>query len=238
MYVPRLHSRRLLLPPGWVALGFLLLLGCQALLAHRSQIRIDYRVELAMPIPEKMVAKLDYVSPMKPFTKPLADIKPVTHWHTVSLKGRKLNDFVNSAVAATALRSIDAEITQAAGVKVCFQQGATNSNLLAMLDLVNRLGHPIYWLDIEHQPTTFYAVNRQAIKTVKAVTPTPKYVPFCIASLPEKYEPPIAILSPWQIAQRDFASLWQQPWRLIAILIATLAALSTYRLARPRPSLR
>jgi len=33
MYVPRRHYRRLLLPPGWVALRFLLLLGCQVLLA-------------------------------------------------------------------------------------------------------------------------------------------------------------------------------------------------------------
>lgn len=35
LFLPRRYYRRLLLPLGWVALGFLLLLGCQALLSHR-----------------------------------------------------------------------------------------------------------------------------------------------------------------------------------------------------------
>jgi hypothetical protein len=238
MHIPRRHSRRLLLPPGWVALGFLLLLGCQALLAHRQQISVYHKLELAMPIPENMSAKTYHTPYVKAFTKPLADIKPATRWSIINLNGRKLHDFVNSALVATAVQGIDADATQAAGVKICFQTGATYSNVIAMLDLVNRLDHPRYWLDVEHQPTAFYAVNSKAVKPIREEGLAPKYVPFCISPVLEKYEPPIPIPTFWQVAQQDFADLWQQPWRLTAMLIASIAALSIYRLARPRSSLR
>ncbi|MGI4736024.1 MAG: hypothetical protein ACRYG7_12685 [Janthinobacterium lividum] len=49
MFLPRRHYRRLLLPPGWVALGFLLLLGCLALLSHRQQLRLENVLQLTMP---------------------------------------------------------------------------------------------------------------------------------------------------------------------------------------------
>ncbi len=237
MYVPRRHSRRLLLPPGWVALGFLLLLGCQALLAHRRQISVYHKLELAMPIPENMAAKTYHAPYVKAFTKPLADIKPATRWNIINLNGRKLHDFVNSALIATAMQGIDADATQAAGVKICFQTGATYGNVVAMLDLMNRLSYPRYWLDIEHQPTAFYAVNSQAVKPIKE-GPTLKYLPFCISPVSEEYEPPVPTPSSWQIAQQNFDNLWQQNWRPVALLIAAIAALSFYRLARPRPSLR
>lgn len=238
MHAPRRHTRRLLLPPGWVALGFLLLLGCQALLAHRRQMQVEYKLELAMPIPEKMASEFNFSPHIRPFTKPLADVKPTTHWHTINFNGGKLNDFASGAMVATAMRSIEKESTHAAGIKVCFQQGATYSSLVATLDLMNQLSHPRYWLDIEHQPTAFYAVNGQAIKIIREAVPAPRYLPFCISPLPENYEPPVPIPSFWQIAQQNFANLWQQPWRLSAILIAAVAALGFYRLARPRLSLR
>jgi hypothetical protein len=231
MYMPRRHYRRLLLPPGWVALGFLLLLGCQVLLAHRRQMRVDYIMELPMPIPEEMAAKLSYSPYIKPFAKPLADIKSTTRWSTVSFNGRKLNDFVNGAMAATAIRDIYARATHAAGVKVCFQEGATYGNLMTMLDLMYRLDRHRYWLDIEHSPTAFYVVNKQAIKAKKEAAPTPGYMLLCVSPLPGKYEPPIPVPTQWQVAQRAFTNLWQRAW-LPTTLIAVISALSLYRLRR------
>jgi hypothetical protein len=231
-----------LLPPGWVALGFLLLLGCQALLAHRRQLQLPSILRLQMPIPERMVIEIDntYAKDFKLFTKPLADIKPETHWATINFNGRRLNDFVNGAIATTAVRSADADTIHAAGVKVCFQSGTTYGSVVAMLDLMERTGHRSYWLDIEHQPTAFYVVNDLAIKhdddgledapPVKART--------CYVAPIEEYQPSSFLFSSWTKHQQDFTNLWQQPWQPVALLIASIAALSFYRLARPRPSIR
>jgi len=45
----RRFRRPLLLPPGWVALGFLLLIGCLLLQAHWRQLRLVNVVQLTMP---------------------------------------------------------------------------------------------------------------------------------------------------------------------------------------------
>jgi hypothetical protein len=239
MYAPRRHTRRLLLPPGWVALGFLLLLGCQALLAHRQQISVYHKLELAMPIPEKMAAQYPSYDAIRQFSNLLSYIKSETQWGSVNFNGKKLNDFISDAMTVNAVQAMRADTAHARGVRIYFRLGATYDNLVAVLDLMDRLGHPIYWLDIEHSPTVFYVVNKQAFEDAKQEgeeVSRPALDYYCVR--PEKYEPLIQIPSSWQIAQQNFTNLWQQPWQLIAILIATLAALTFYRLARPRPSIR
>lgn len=217
MHAPRRHTRRLLLPPGWVALGFLLLLGCQALLAHRRQLQVPNILRLQMPIPERMATALNhnaYAKDFKLFTKPLADIKPETRWNTINFNGKKLNDFVNGATVATAVQSADADTVHATGVKVYFQSGTTYSSLVAILDLMKRTGHQSYWFDIEHQPTAFYIVNEQAIKReedgLEKVTPSKTMT--CYTMPVEKYQPPTSFFSSWKTYWERFANLWQQPW--------------------------
>ena len=48
-YLPRRHRRRLLLPPGWVALAGLLLLGCLALRPWQERLKRQVVLELTMP---------------------------------------------------------------------------------------------------------------------------------------------------------------------------------------------
>ncbi len=238
MYAPRRYSRRLLLPPGWVALGFLLLLGCQALLAHRRQLRQYGAIQLTMPVPEKMAVKYPTYYGIALFPSLWSRIKRETRWDNINLNGGKLNDFVNDVVTANAVQAVRIDTAHARGVRIYFRPGTTYRNLVSVLDLMNRLEHPRYWLDIEHSHTVFYVVNKKAIKPVTQVGEVVSYSALGCCVRMEKYEPPILAPSFWQIAQRDFVSIWQQPWRLIAILIAALATLSIYRLARPRPSLR
>lgn len=238
MYVSRRHTRRLLLPPGWVALGFLLLLGCQLLLAHWRQMQVTTVLQLQMPVLERVAATYPVGNIMRKFSNTLSRIKRETNWHTVYFDGDKLSQFMNDAEVAKAMSSIAADNTHARGVRIYFRPGTTYGNLVSLLDLINRLGHQRYWFDVEHQPTTFYAVNSQALRPIREEGLTPRYVPLCMSPIVGKYEPPISVPSSWQIAQQDFADLWQQPWRLSTILIATIAALNVYRLARPRPSLR
>lgn len=148
MYAPRRYTHRLLLPPGWVALGFLLLLGCQALQTHRWQMKVDYKLELPMPILERVAAKYPVGDIMRKFSKPLSQVRRETHWHTVHFNGGKLNHFINNAVITNAVRSMQAEAANASGVRVCFQPGTTYAELVNLVDLMNRLSQRRYWLDI------------------------------------------------------------------------------------------
>lgn len=238
MYVPRRHSRRLLLPSGWVALGFLLLLGCQVLLAHRRQMSVYYKLELTMPIPEKMAAKYPAYDGIQQFSNLLSHINRETQWGRVDFNAKKLNDFISDAMTTNAVQAVRADTAYARGVRIYFRPGTTHGNLVSVLDLMNRLGCQIYWLDIEHSPTVFYVVNKKAFKPVKqeGEAVSQSALGYCVR--PEKYETPIPIPTFWQIIHQDFAGFWQQPWRPIALLIVALVVLSIYRLARPRPAAR
>jgi len=169
MHVPRRHSRRLLLPPGWVALGFLLLLGCQVLLAHRRQLQLYSVMQLNMPLLEKLAEEKrkkggpdSYI-----FSKPLANIKTTTHWRNASFIVKPRRDSVNEAIIKSAVLAIQADEDHARGVRIRFGRGATYSSLMNLLDMMLRLNQPMYWLDIEHRPTTFYIVNGKAVKAKK-----------------------------------------------------------------------
>jgi hypothetical protein len=229
MYAPRRHSRRLLLPPGWVALGFLLLLGCQALLAHRQQLRLPNVIQLQLP-PWKSKGDSWGV----PVYGPMSKINSFRPWHDAALTGAPLNDFINATSAEVAVKAINADTNRAGGVRIRFGQHTTYSNLVSVLDMMNYLNHKRYWLDIRHNPVTLYAITNQY---VPVKTNGFSLLGGCL--LYDDVYIPTPPVSTWeQILIRDISSLWQKAWRLPTLLFIVLITLSIYRLARPRPSLR
>jgi hypothetical protein len=163
MHAPRRHSRRLLLPPGWVALGFLLLLGCQALLAHRRQLRQESMLQLTMPYTEAQAKKRhqEGVSYSVMFYMPLSYVSTRRNWHTAQLIGKPMNDFINIELVEKAVRTIQADTSHVGSVRVYLHPGASYASLVYLLDMMNRLNQREYWFDIEHQPATFYIVTRK-----------------------------------------------------------------------------
>ena len=170
MYVSRRHSRRLLLPPGWVTLGFLLLLGCQIIIINKQWLQPKNVLQLTMPLLERIAEekRRDGELDTYLFSKPLASIKTATSWQNASLVGKLLSDSVNEAKIKAAVLALQADEGHARGVRVHFGSSATYRNLASLLDMMLRLNQPRYWLDIEHQPTTFYIVNGRAVKTRKS----------------------------------------------------------------------
>jgi len=144
----------LLLPPGWVALGFLLLLGCQALQPWRGQLRLWNMLQVTMPsrLPDSFWR--DY----PPFyaSRQLAQFRP---WHEVKLVGQLLPDFLSLNQLAAASRAIKLDTLRAGGVRVRFGPGATYANLVQVLDCMLYTGQQKYWWDIRSKPTVFYAIT-------------------------------------------------------------------------------
>jgi hypothetical protein len=225
----------LLLPPGWVALGFLLLLGCQALLAHRQQLQQYGVMQLRMPAikPDTTMARLmtkDYDIPYRS----LSELDAARKWHTVDYWGRFLTDADNARYIKTAVQLIKADSAHDGGVRIRLHEHATYANLVEVLGIMDICKQPRYFLDIRNQPTTLYAITN---KYVPVKSNTYSMVGECVlyndVSIPT---PPVPTWE--QILSRDISSLWQKAWRLSTLLFIGLSALSIYRLTRPRPSLR
>lgn len=232
MHALRRHSRRLLLPPGWVALGFLLLLGCQALLANRRQMQRYGVMQLAMPAlkPNKEFIywmrqhKQSYTDYSQLSVKELNKLRP---WHDAEFTGIPFLDFFNEQITQDEIEAMQANSCQAGGVRIRFSKQATYENLVDALDIMNITNQAKYWLDIIHKPVTLYAITDKSSPHYSSRLTAPPcggmsyYLPLTKCTL-----------------RQNFASLWQQPWQPVTLLIASIAALSLYRLARPRPSLR
>ncbi len=163
MHVPRRHSRRLLLAPGWVALGFLLLLGCQVILARRQQLPLHI-IELGMPfLDKKEVAKypLSTLSALEKLRlhSPLAALKPTMYWQHVRFTGNRQNDSLSRVDLTKIVAPIRADIGGAQGVQVRFGEGATYDTMIYVLDLVQQVSPRYYWFGKNGNVTTFYIVS-------------------------------------------------------------------------------
>jgi hypothetical protein len=234
MYAPRRHSRRLLLPPGWVALGFLLLLGCQALLAHRRQLRQERILQLVMPFYSKEQAQA-YEEYGRHYSigayKPLAGLINTPRWCTISLTGKPLNDFLSITTFKANVLAL-ARDTSSAGIQVSFAPGATYGSLLRLLDIMESLGYGKYWFDIHGKEPIFYSIGR-AVKSkpiIKESSPRTYRQDFCGTS---DYQ-----IRPDAVPTRPTSSELLHSWQPATLLFAALSILNIYRLARSRPSLR
>jgi hypothetical protein len=159
MHVSRRHSRHMLLPPGWVALGFLLLLGCQVLLAHRRQMRQERMIELWMPF----LSKAEISPPLTDLSalerlrlyNPMAALKPSIRWHYVSFTGNPLNDSSSRVALNKIVLLIRANIGGAEGVQVRFGAGATYDSMIYSLTS----SQEGCWFVNNGQISTFYIVS-------------------------------------------------------------------------------
>jgi hypothetical protein len=227
MFLPRRRQRRLLLPPGWVALGFLLLLGCLALLTHRQQLQFKIILQLTMPLSKKKVEEQHRAGTpyYQLFSNPIDSLSPATRWYDANLNGEALNDFVNVAAVRTVVSAIKADTSRARGARIYFRQGATYSSLVSLLDLMNRLKYRYYWFDIEHRPAIFYIVNNQAAQRKESAEIANGR---CCMCLEEEYREPLTEAT----FQQVIANLCQQVWRPSILLLIAISVLSFYRLSR------
>ena len=226
MKMPRRVRRCLLLPPGWVALGFLLLLGCQALQPWAGPLTRWNVMQLTMP-----PLHTTELAPWNEVIYKSADqLNDFRLWHTAELIGSDLPDFLNTATIEAAVKKIIADTAHAGGVRIRFRPGATYSNLVKVLDIMDYTNQKKYWLDIRHYPTTLYAITDQ---------PTYTKLPLvfsCGTSYLEVY-PPLR-KTDFQEILSDFwkklLTLVSRPWQATMVWLAIIGTLSLGRLFQPK----
>lgn len=224
---PRRIRRPLLLPVGWVALGWLLLLGCELLQAHWRQLRQGNVLQISMlPLKQDTTGFASYQHYNRgsdtpydmPYLPPFK-LNRLRPWHDAVLRGGPIADFLNAAVIEAAIRVIQADSARAGGVRVRLLPGATYANLVTVLDVMSFTNQKVYWLDIQHRPITLYALTKKELPS------DPSNVSLtcgCCSSLPSP------AINSWQ----QWLDALQQPaWRIPLLLLAVLGCLSAYRLA-------
>ncbi len=227
MLVPRRVRRRLLLPPGWVALGFLLLLGCQALRPWAGQLKRWNVLQITMPkmklTPEDLKA---YGSAYQLPYKTIAELNEARPWHNVEFEGEPLSDFLSAATTESAIRKIITDTSHAGGVRVRFLPGATYANLVRVLDIMLYTDQKKYWLDVHHEPITLYAITLK--KEIAANKLTPVYLGCCTCG---PYLSTTAGEAPWWL---EFQKLWLKSWQPITLSLALISMLNLWSLLRPK----
>ncbi len=155
-YLLRRHRHHLLLPPGWVALAGLLLLGYLALRPWQERLTRRCALQLTMPIRPRPG---DSKSIVKNFAPNLDTLRKYYSWYQTHLSGNPDQDSLLQEQFVLALHRIEADTLHGGVLSIQLGANARYANLVFLLDLMLRENVTRYWLDITRQPTMFYILR-------------------------------------------------------------------------------
>ena len=232
-YLPRRHRRRLLLPPGLVALAGLLLLGCLALRPWQELAKVHGVIQLTVPIYE--------AHPHLPtirFLVPNPDTMCERRFrYQALLNGNATHDQRQYRRIVAAIRAITSDNKHNGLVCVQLASTARYENMVAMLDLVKRMNLHQHWFDFTRKPTSFYIFSSQEIistneqpgfKHMSGCLLYPPYTPAPVPPLPLLYRFNQAVIALWTF--HWLAPLKHPSWRIPLVLLALLSIMNLWRL--------
>lgn len=153
MLVPRRVRRRLLLPPGWVALGFLLLLGCQALLRRGHELQAKNIMQLLVPPLNPREEVKQFWGPVYSSIEEIENFRP---WKNIDFRG--LNNAYDLQMSEALLRAMKADTAYSRGVRIHFTPQMKYVNFMDVLDVLYQLNLR-YWVDSQQTGITIYALT-------------------------------------------------------------------------------
>ena len=201
LYLPRRHRRKLLLPPGLLALAGLLWLGSMAVGTWREKLMRRSVMELTMP-----TIHIDRNNPMYGKHSPLLlsphALNRFRVWRDIYFNGQLKNDSINLLKLNRAVVYMQAHATGATGIRVRFSLQAKYANLISTLNSMLKYDVQKYWLDIKHQPTTFYTF------TARPVTGKPEFVDFCGTNATMAHYGPQPMPTYWSVSYMNRFGHW------------------------------
>ncbi|SDY32411.1 hypothetical protein [Hymenobacter psychrophilus] len=233
--LPRRYRRPLLLPPGLLALAWLLWLGCVALPQVRGM-RVQHVMEITFPpLRPNSIILADHAveGTSLPYSSP-AIIAAFRPWQTLAVTGNLFEDYFALRNVQAVFRHLGADPNYNRGLQVRIGQEASYSSLIQLLDWCNMYDMKRYWVDIRHEPTTLYTFTSK---------PDPNYkeIPDWVCGVSGGYLPPV-LHKPFWVQFDDFitafwkfgwfAPLLSPDWRNSTLLLLLLGAVSAYRLGR------
>ena len=167
LHLPRRHRRKLLLPPGLLALAGLLLLGCLALRPWQERLTRRNVLQLTMPPANasQTIWPIGYVKAcdsllLKEPKLTYANVLTYRNWFVVSFGQGQLSDTLAVHKLKTFLCAKGPEPGwKRNGLRVCFAPQASYSCLIMTISILNRFNIQQYFLDIRNKPTALYALT-------------------------------------------------------------------------------
>lgn len=231
MYFPRRYRRKLLFPPGLLALTFLLLLGCMQI-AKDSRLKPRGIMQLNMISlhPDKSLPN-QLLYPSK------REIEKLRRWDDLTLTGNTVRDSLTLLEANNLISNYQQDILHEKGLRISFHNRARYRSIVKTLDIMTLNGMKKYWFDMRHDPIIFYAITSNPQSSVGNLPPCGGVVDYCW--VPSE---PVISLSFWQWLDKWATSLrepetWQplaDPlWRNSLYLFLLLALISIWKIAKP-----
>ncbi|WP_210518917.1 hypothetical protein [Hymenobacter terricola] len=253
LHLPRRHRRKLLFPPGLLALAGLLWLGCVALSSHPEQLKRHSVMQLTMP----PLSSSDIIWPMPhaygyAHREPQLRYSTLPHlrtWFTVefgqgpALDNRAAHE-IKMALRSLALGSDDLPTSN--GLRVVFGAHARYASLVLVLDLMNQHNIRKYFFDARdfRNRTSFYAFNG-SLHRQRWTDPLLSTPPSPPAALDELLLPPAPLPQPdlwsrltatnWWPQTQQLSKSWQllarPEWSWVLHFLMLLTACSAWRSA-------
>jgi hypothetical protein len=230
MYVPRRYRRKLLFPPGLLALGFLLLLGSMRV-ARDQRLRPQHVLQLNMISlhPDKSLPK-QLLYPSK------QEIEKLRRWDDLMLTGNTVRDSLTLLEAYRLISIYQQDILNEKGLRIYFHSLVCYRSLVKTLDIMALNGMKKYWFDMRHDPIMFYAITSNPEFSTDKILPCGSSLGYCW--VPSE---PIVSLSFWQWLDKWATSLrepatWQPladpTWRNSLYIFLLLSLISVWKMAR------
>jgi hypothetical protein len=230
-HLPRRHRRKLLLPPGLLALAGLLWLGSVVVGSWQEELKQWYVLQLTMPI---RTAHHDKNSIRFELPNPDTVCRPCA-WKDVYLTNRNdSTDRQEQIRAENAVYAMMHDTEHSNGVRIHFAKAVRFRHLIFALNTLERENVRKYWLDIHHTPTVLYAFYEP---------PKPTQEPafeclLCGDVIP--YHPPVLEKPFWvrfddqvtEFWQFKWLQLQQAEWQNSMWLLAVIVTLSGWRIVR------
>ncbi|MFD2785250.1 hypothetical protein [Hymenobacter rubripertinctus] len=149
--LPRRHRRRLLLPPGLLALAWLLWLGCVAVPQLRGM-----KQQTVMQITMPPLLESGNLSWGRPYDASVLELEHFRPWQNFKLTGNLWLDYFDLRTLLAAYRQLHSFPNDEDGIRVTLGPQSTYGHLVQLYDWANQYELKRYWLDIRHEPITFY----------------------------------------------------------------------------------
>ena len=246
LYCPRRHRRKLLFPPGLLALACLLLLGCLRL-GQDARLRPKAILKFYMPVSPSRLHKLNNLSAANSLNKPF--IPPSRYLSKDSLdKFRTWNDFkidydeFQNYINLITIDNITTQYKQDSlkenGLRVQFASNAKYKNLINLLNILDKNNIKKYWFDIYNDIPIFYAITIKSIpNSLKTNTINRNLNNSMIGILDNdmiEFHPKKPEVSSSQRFEECVLSAFNSPWRNPILLLLLISILSGYKISAAR----
>jgi hypothetical protein len=232
-HLPRRHRRKLLFPPGLLALAGLLWLGCVVVGSWQEQLSRKVVVQLTMP-PRPTSDTIFVHMPRAYLREPemipflYSQLFTLYSWQNIELNGRSVNDSISVSSISKAIKQIRTDTIPNCGIRIRLTSKVRYKTFIQLLDQMELNNQKKYLFDMYHGPFALYVlVDKYTPQT--PIEPALPIEPVFLCGTNSHVIPiprPSTVINRWEL-------LFQTTeWRWPLWLLVVMTILANWRIVR------